>query len=453
MSHRLNPPVTRRPFVRVVDEAEVDTIEMELRPEDLARLAQISGGDALTKGSAEDAPAAQAANVERARVQSIQAELACGLAPRPTEAPPPSPSAPAPASDERAAAAKNAPVLVTDEAQISKPATLSHPPAPASTARVVPISTVREPRSSMPEAPSTAAPPVVATPTIQAPTSSPLTPTTQELPASAPPTPSTQAAPVSATATTQELPVLVLPTPSTQAAPVSATSITQELPALVLPTPSVQTPTSSPMPAMKEPLVLAPIMKGPLVSALPTPSMTGPGASSSPPPVRGTLVVVPPRAEAPAAQTSAASSAPNDGPRGVRWLGAAVLGLFAIGAATIWLSSLASFQPDDPPPPAPVAAIEPEPVSTPATTAIAAAPAAIPPGELVKFRNPFDAAEVFEFPVGTSRTDARDAVAQFLLQRACERGRRPATTSTAESPCGQAATPADLLSSTASGEP
>jgi hypothetical protein len=39
----------------------------------------------------------------------------------------------------------------------------------------------------------------------------------------------------------------------------------------------------------------------------------------------------------------------------------------------------------------------------------------------VRFRNPFDANEVFEFPPGTSYTEARDAVAAKLLKRAQER--------------------------------
>ncbi len=39
----------------------------------------------------------------------------------------------------------------------------------------------------------------------------------------------------------------------------------------------------------------------------------------------------------------------------------------------------------------------------------------------VRFRNPFDKSEVFEFPAGTSRAEARAAVAKLLRQRARER--------------------------------
>jgi hypothetical protein len=39
----------------------------------------------------------------------------------------------------------------------------------------------------------------------------------------------------------------------------------------------------------------------------------------------------------------------------------------------------------------------------------------------VRFANPFDATEIFEFPSGTSDTEARQAVADLLLQRAHDR--------------------------------
>jgi hypothetical protein len=42
-------------------------------------------------------------------------------------------------------------------------------------------------------------------------------------------------------------------------------------------------------------------------------------------------------------------------------------------------------------------------------------------GEPVLVANPFDEAEIFEFPPGTSEGEARDAVADMLLKRAMER--------------------------------
>jgi hypothetical protein len=49
-------------------------------------------------------------------------------------------------------------------------------------------------------------------------------------------------------------------------------------------------------------------------------------------------------------------------------------------------------------------------------------PAAPSPGDVqVKFVNPFDATEVFEFPPGTTQSEARDAVTELLLKRARDR--------------------------------
>jgi hypothetical protein len=49
------------------------------------------------------------------------------------------------------------------------------------------------------------------------------------------------------------------------------------------------------------------------------------------------------------------------------------------------------------------------------------APAQKTEGEPVLFANPFDAEEVFEFPPGTSATEAREAVAELLMERAMAR--------------------------------
>ena len=42
----------------------------------------------------------------------------------------------------------------------------------------------------------------------------------------------------------------------------------------------------------------------------------------------------------------------------------------------------------------------------------------------VRFANPFDTSEIFEFPAGTTETEAREAVADFLLERAMNRQAR-----------------------------
>jgi hypothetical protein len=48
-------------------------------------------------------------------------------------------------------------------------------------------------------------------------------------------------------------------------------------------------------------------------------------------------------------------------------------------------------------------------------------PAALQAAQMVRVTNPFDATEVFEFPAATTKTDAREAVAELLLQRARDR--------------------------------
>jgi hypothetical protein len=69
-------------------------------------------------------------------------------------------------------------------------------------------------------------------------------------------------------------------------------------------------------------------------------------------------------------------------------------------------------------PPAPVAVAPPPPPSPPAPLP---APELSPPPEPVQFVNPFDRKEVFDFPAGTSKAEARDAVAELLYERAQER--------------------------------
>ena len=46
----------------------------------------------------------------------------------------------------------------------------------------------------------------------------------------------------------------------------------------------------------------------------------------------------------------------------------------------------------------------------------------VPVGEPLRVANPFDASEIFEFPAGTSESEAHEAVAGFLLERATRRG-------------------------------
>jgi hypothetical protein len=55
--------------------------------------------------------------------------------------------------------------------------------------------------------------------------------------------------------------------------------------------------------------------------------------------------------------------------------------------------------------------------ATPVSSTVGSKPIATP----VRFINPFDEEEVFEFPAGTSGAEAREAVSRILLERARER--------------------------------
>ncbi len=96
--------------------------------------------------------------------------------------------------------------------------------------------------------------------------------------------------------------------------------------------------------------------------------------------------------------------------------------LMAAGVAMLVLAAVAVLQwptarPAEPLPLPPPPVIETPEAPAPQPEA-QTAPPQLPP---VRYRNPFDRREVFEFPAGTSVTDAQQAVADILLQRAQER--------------------------------
>jgi hypothetical protein len=86
---------------------------------------------------------------------------------------------------------------------------------------------------------------------------------------------------------------------------------------------------------------------------------------------------------------------------------AAVLG---IAVAFLWPASARH-------PPARAPAV----ISAVRLAAVAPAGAAEPQGAPVRIRNAFDVTEVFEFPNGTTKSEARKAVAELLLSRARDR--------------------------------
>jgi hypothetical protein len=118
--------------------------------------------------------------------------------------------------------------------------------------------------------------------------------------------------------------------------------------------------------------------------------------------------------------SATASRDDDDAPRTSRakMLGASLMVLCLVGlAGVITVSALRKPEKQaaalPPPPPAVVAVPAPAPV-------VPAAEAS--PPEPVVLTNPFDKTEKFTFPPGTSKADAREQMANLLLQRAMERG-------------------------------
>ncbi|HVY80193.1 MAG TPA: hypothetical protein VG994_04360 [Steroidobacteraceae bacterium] len=125
---------------------------------------------------------------------------------------------------------------------------------------------------------------------------------------------------------------------------------------------------------------------------------------------------------------------------GVQLYAVAVPAIVAIAVFAISLTGMkyvaTTGERDDSPPPgsaaAPVAApntaslLSAPPTSDTPPSASNASPASPPPAKTatadpVRFRNPFDPSEVFDFPAGTTRDEARAAVAALLIERARNR--------------------------------
>jgi hypothetical protein len=90
--------------------------------------------------------------------------------------------------------------------------------------------------------------------------------------------------------------------------------------------------------------------------------------------------------------------------------------VFGVVGIAFLVSGIAFVAPKRMQPVEAVAESDSTPAATGASTALPSVEA--PP---VRYANPFDATEVFEFPAGTSPVEARDAVAEMLLQRARDR--------------------------------
>jgi len=127
-----------------------------------------------------------------------------------------------------------------------------------------------------------------------------------------------------------------------------------------------------------------------------------------------------PQQSTPPAQTSGLLPAepPQPGRRPTRLrLWSLTLSVAALGtvAAIAWWGRAAERKP-------PAVVLQAQAVTATATQMPAEPPVPdAPPEPPVQVRNPFDAKEIFEFPPGTSETDARQQVVELLMQRARER--------------------------------
>lgn len=110
------------------------------------------------------------------------------------------------------------------------------------------------------------------------------------------------------------------------------------------------------------------------------------------------------------------AAAPNAVARARRLFPRVTVGVGAASVVAVVALFVASRTPDIKQP------MPASPVSAPPALVIATAPSSVEPAASpVKFTNPFDRTEVFEFPAGTSPAEAREKVAELLLKRAQER--------------------------------
>jgi hypothetical protein len=172
-----------------------------------------------------------------------------------------------------------------------------------------------------------------------------------------------------------------------------------------------------------------PAIKLPTAAAV-APTIKPPAAAAAAPTVkRAAAPIAPPPTETPAPKANAAPhrAAPRPSLR--------IVGILAAVAATaVALASIAhraqhaTVRAAAPVPAAPATAPSTQPTppvsepDTPEALAASDQAAAQSPAEPLRVKNPFDHSEVFEFPAGTSLKEARQSVADILMQRAHERG-------------------------------
>jgi hypothetical protein len=188
--------------------------------------------------------------------------------------------------------------------------------------------------------------------------------------------------------------------------------------------PALQMPAQAPVAESPAPETQTPSAPAAQLHAVEVPAVA---AASSP-----ALEAQPPAVEAPAPATAVAERPIVEEPA-KRWFTGSRLAIAAGVAGVSVLAGVSTYLTGDrapasppvvatsaptPPAPEPVPAPEPTPASAEPQQSTAPAVQTAPP---MRFRNPFDRSEVFEFPAGTTRVEARAAVAEILLERARER--------------------------------
>jgi hypothetical protein len=184
----------------------------------------------------------------------------------------------------------------------------------------------------------------------------------------------------------------------------------------------VSAPAPEPAPAVRRvtaPAVAAAVPAPIVITVVPSPS-AAPAALPERTPPKLKIVSPAPAASAPTAP------ARKGGPRatvGLR-IAAALVAVAAVIALLFWPRGRTPEAVTTPTPTPAVSAplLKPLPESAPpADSEVELPPSPVQPPPM-RFANPFDSSEIFEFPAGTSYVDARDQVAQQLLARARERG-------------------------------
>jgi len=167
---------------------------------------------------------------------------------------------------------------------------------------------------------------------------------------------------------------------------------------------------------------------GPLAPEVPAVAVPAPEAPVAKIPAAAVPVVEAPIAKVPVAAVPApeamVASARLPRPPMSTLRFAIVLGVVAVASALV--TAITYVATTDTPQLAPISTTI---VFSPPAPVVVAPPALPPPPPApsadpapVRYANPFDKKEVFEFPAGTSQADARDAVAEILYERAQERG-------------------------------